>query len=69
MNEQFARLALSNVRPTRIIDNKVYIYLTTVYTEKEKRQIKDELMRKKILHRIEALWRKETLLGYEIFIL
>lgn len=69
MNENFARLALKNVRPTKIVDGKVYTLLTEVYTEKDKRQIKDELLRKKISHRIEPTFQKETLIGYQIYIL
>ena len=69
MNEQFARLALKNVRPTKIVDGKVYTLLTEVYTEKDKRQLKDELLRKKVLHRIEPIFQKETLIGYQIFII
>ena len=69
MHEKFVQLALKNVRPTKIVDGKVYNYLTTVYTEKEKNMIKDEFLRRRILHRIEPIFRKETLLGYEIYIL
>ena len=69
MNEIFAQLALNNVRPTKTVDGKVYSYLTTVYTEREKRQLKDELTRKGIYHRIEPLIRKDVVLGFEIFIL
>lgn len=68
MNEQFAQMALKSMRPTKIIDGKVYTLLTEVYTEKDKRQIKDELLRKQILHRIEPIFQKEILLGYEIFV-
>ena len=68
MNEQFAQMALKSMRPTKIIDGKVYTLLSEVYTEKDKRQIKDELLRKQILHRIEPIFQKEILLGYEIFV-
>ena len=69
ISENFAQLALQNLRPTKIVDGKVYTYLTTVYTEKEKRQIKDELQRKHVLHRFEIIMKKDIILGYEIFIL
>lgn len=69
MNETFAKLALKNIRPTKIVDGKVYTLLTEVYTEKDKRQIKDELLRKKILHRIEPVFQKDVLIGYQVYIL
>ena len=69
MQEHFAQLALKNLRPTKIVDGKVFTLLTTVYTEKDKRVLKDELQRKKIMHRIEPEFLKETLIGYKIYIL
>lgn len=69
ISESFARLALKNIRPTKIVDGKVYTLLTTVYTEKDKRQIKDELLRKKIFHRIDAIFKGDNLIGYDIFII
>lgn len=69
MHEKFLQAALHSVRPTKVIDGKIYTYLTTVYTEKEKRMIKDELQRKGIMHRFESLNRKDIIIGYEIYIL
>ena len=69
MNESFVQLALRNLRPTKVVDGKVYTLLTTVYTEKDKRILKDELQRKKIMHRLEPEFLKETLIGYRIYIL
>ena len=69
MNEKFVTLALQNLRPTKMVDGKVYTLLTTVYTEKDKRILKDELQRKKIMHRLEPEFLKETLIGYRIYIL
>lgn len=69
MNENFAKLALKNIRPTKLVDGKVYTLLTEVYTERDKRQIKDELLRKKLSHRIEPVFQKDVLIGYQIFIL
>ena len=69
MNENFARLAFQNIRPTKVVDGKVYTLLTEVYTEKNKRQIKNELLMKKILHRTEPIFQREVLIGYQIFII